>query len=71
MEVPGEPQAFLGDRQPGMHLGITLQHALTGQGIPVLSILGLQLGGFVVLAALAGALTAVTSSGSLEGVLFW
>ena len=43
----------------GLAFGISLQHALTGQGIPVLSIPGLQLGGFVVLAALAGVLAAV------------
>ena len=43
----------------GLAFGISLQHALTGQGIPVLSIPGVQLGGFVGLAALAGVLAAV------------
>jgi putative ABC transport system permease protein len=43
----------------GLAFGVSLQHALAGQGIPVLSIPGLQLGGFVVLAALAGVLAAV------------
>jgi putative ABC transport system permease protein len=43
----------------GLTFGISLQHALTGQGIAVLDIPGVQLGGFVVLAALAGGLAAV------------
>ena len=43
----------------GLIFGISLQHALAGQGIPVLSIPGLQVGGFVLLAALAGVLAAV------------
>jgi len=43
----------------GLAFGISLQHALAGQGIPVLSIPGLELGGFVVLAALAGVLAAI------------
>jgi putative ABC transport system permease protein len=43
----------------GLAFGISLQHALTGQGIPLLSIPGVQLGGFVGLAALAGVVAAV------------
>jgi putative ABC transport system permease protein len=43
----------------GLAFGISLQHALTGQGIPVLSLPSLELGGFVVLAALAGVLAAI------------
>jgi len=43
----------------GLIFGISLQHALTGDGLPVLAIPGPQLGGFVVLAALAGVLAAV------------
>ena len=43
----------------GLIVGIGLQHALTGDGLPVLDIPGPQLGGFVVLAALAGVLDAV------------
>ena len=43
----------------GLAFGISLQHALAGQGIPVLSIPGIELGGFVVAAALAGVLAAI------------
>src|SRR6478735_3838880 len=43
----------------GLAFGISLQHALAGQGIPLLSIPGLQLGGFVGLAALAGVVAAI------------
>lgn len=43
----------------GLGFGISLQHALTGDGLPVLSIPGVELVAFAVLAALAGVLAAV------------